>query len=590
MRYVCHYKLAQLVNDLQQLSMFGRDDHAGQAKDDGDDPHRKEAQAMLSDYTQGRWNGDRDAREGITDDLWKLVTTDRHGCINRACPSLKTCAQVEAKKRLRDADVIVANHDLLLADLAMGGGVVLPNPKECFYVIDEAHNLPGKAVAAFASSHFVQAGVRNAEKIAELAARLANTIGDALQVSYAKMQQDAQRLKENLEDAFRFFSSLEQLKPTEKIPRPKLVFERSCLPEGFFDIGENITSLARSLTVALGKCEEYLGEQVSIERARRALFEKLLSDVGFYAGRLGEIFQTWTLMLRVPSEEAPPVAKWIEAVTLNRHADYQVNASPVLASDYLRELLWESAAGVVLTSATITTLGNFDDYLGRTGLKQYGVACLELASPFNYAEQAVIEIPRVPAPKHYAEHTQAVLDQVIADMNRQELAEGMLVLFMSRRQMEDVAGRLPKMLKRFVLVQGDQSKSAIIAAHRSRVDSGSPSVIFGMASFCEGVDLPAQYCTQVLITKLPFDVPDSPVMSTLCNWIQRRGGNPFFEISVPDAARRLEQCVGRLIRTEADHGRIVVTDPRLWGTRYGRDMLRGLPPFRVMAMGKEVTP
>lgn len=109
-----------------------------------------------------------------------------------------------------------------------------------------------------------------------------------------------------------------------------------------------------------------------------------------------------------------------------------------------------------------------------------------------------------------------------------------------------------------------------------------------MQSFTEGVDLPGSYCTHVFITKLPFAVPDSPVLRTLSEWIERRGGNPFMEISVPDTARRLEQALGRLIRTETDKGTVVVTDPRLWESRYGRAILRGLPPFRVIAMGKKI--
>ena len=155
--------------------------------------------------------------------------------------------------------------------------------------------------------------------------------------------------------------------------------------------------------------------------------------------------------------------------------------------------------------------------------------------------------------------------------------------------MEDVAGRLPEILRARVLVQGEQSKTEIINVHQARIDAGQPSVIFGLQSFSEGVDLRGIYCTQVVITKLPFAVPDSPVLRTLSEWIERRGGNPFMEISVPDTARRLEQALGRLIRTETDSGQIVITDPRLWESRYGRAILRGLPPFRVVAMGKEVS-
>jgi len=232
-------------------------------------------------------------------------------------------------------------------------------------------------------------------------------------------------------------------------------------------------------------------------------------------------------------------------------------------------------------------MGNFDDFLRRTGLASYDVATVDLPSPFDYQTQGTINIPAMPNPKDYDKHTTALTDRLIGDLGKQG-PEGMLVLFTSRRQMEDVAGRLPEALRARCLVQGEQSKREIIEEHCKRIDAGKPSVIFGLSSFTEGVDLPGAYCSMVVITKLPFQVPDSPVLRALSDWIERRGGNPFIEISCTDASRKLEQAVGRLIRTETDYGQVVITDPRLWDTRYGRAILKGLPPFRVVAKGKEV--
>lgn len=586
-RYLCQYKLAQVLDDTQQTVMFGKEERAGAEFEA--DAIRKDIEMMAADYADGRWDGDRDAREGITDEIWKSVTTDRHGCLNRACPSFKTCAQMLARKRLREADVIVANHDLLLADLAMGGGKILPAPGEAFLVIDEAHNLPEKAVSAFASSHFVNSERRSAEKLSNLAVTLSDALGTAFADCTERIGEEAERLGGHLGDAYSFFAGLAQLRPTAECPRPTLEFQQSCLPEEFFGIGENIKALANSLSGLLDSCQEALGALLGTDRSKQALYEKLLAETGFYRGRLEELHTTWELFLTEPAEEAPPVAKWIETVRFKSGLDYQLNASPVVASGYLRRLIWEKAAGVVLASATITTMGNFNDFLRRTGLSDFDVTCVDLPSPFDYATQGTIDIPRMPSPKDYGPHTEAVTTRLLNDMGIQG-PEGMLVLFTSRRQMEDVAGRLPAALRDRVLIQGEQSKSAIIDAHRARIDAGNPSVIFGLASFTEGVDLPASYCTKVVVTKLPFAVPDSPVLRTLSEWIERRGGNPFMEIAVPDAARKLEQSVGRLIRTETDRGQIVVTDPRLWESRYGRAILRGLPPFRVVAMGKEVRP
>lgn len=585
-RYVCQYKLTQVVGDMQQMCMLNSEEHAGNGVDA--ETVLQDMEMMSRDFTESRWDGDRDTRPGVSDAVWKSITTDRHGCLNRSCPFFKTCAQVSARKRLKEADVIVTNHDLLLADLAMGGGKILPAPEDSFYMIDEAHSLPEKAVASFASSHFVNAERRSTEKLSALAITIGDTLGSAHAETANRVRDEANRLSGNLADAYSFFSGLTQLQPSQESPRPTLEFEQSCLPEEFFELGSNIKTLSNSLGGLLNDCHQAINTLLGTDLRKKAMLEKLLADVGFYKGRLEEIYTTWDLFLQEPNEDAPPVAKWIEASRLKTMTDYQLNSSPVVASGYLQRLLWDRAAGVVLTSATMTTLGNFDDFLKRTGLNVYNVACINLPSPFDYATQGTIEIPKCPSPKNYEAHTAAVAHRLVADFEQQQ-AEGMLVLFTSRRQMEDVAGRMPDHLRIRILLQGEQSKGAIIQAHRTKIDGGEASVIFGLNSFTEGVDLPSIYCTQVVVTKLPFAVPDSPVLRTLSDWIERRGGQPFMEISVPDTARKLEQSVGRLIRTETDHGRVVVMDPRLWESRYGRAILRGLPPFRLVAMGNEVT-
>lgn len=588
-RYACIYRMGQALGDLQQLAMFGREERAG--KTGGGETARIAIEEMMRDYAEGRWNGDRDLRERVDDMLWSSITTDRHGCINRACPHFSKCPQMEARKRIKDADVVVVNHDLLLADLALGGGKLLPAPEDAFLVLDEGHHFPEKAVSAFASSHFVNADRRTAEKLGALSGSIEDVLGESQRVLCDRIHDEAALLDESLGEIGAFFSSLAQLRVTEEFPRPTLEFVDSCIPEEFFAIGSNIRSLSESLCNLLDECLRHLTSLLNLDRSKHALIEKMLADAGFYKGRIGVINETWDLFLEEPPEGAPPVAKWIEASRNNKnHVDFQINASPVHAGGYLNAMLWSRAAGVVITSATLSTLGTFDDFLRRSGLFQHGVNCVALPSPFSYETQGVIEIPAGPNPKDGASHTNAVTETMQAEMDKQVGGEGMLVLFTSRKQMDEVVRRLPKALRKRVLVQGEQSKSAIIKEHCERIDGGSPSVIAGLASFTEGVDLAGRHCTVVLIAKLPFAVPDSPVLRTLSSWVERKGGDPFMEISVTDAARRMEQAVGRLIRTETDSGRIVVTDPRLWNTRYGRAILRGLPPFRVTAMGKEVKP
>ena len=154
------------------------------------------------------------------------------------------------------------------------------------------------------------------------------------------------------------------------------------------------------------------------------------------------------------------------------------------------------------------------------------------------------------------------------------------MLFSSRRQMVDVIERLPEALQNMVLCQDDYQKAQLLKYHRQRVDQGLNSLIFGLASFAEGVDLPGRYCEHVLIAKIPFAVPDDPIEMTLSAWIEQQGQNPFMTLAVPDAAFRLVQASGRLLRSESDIGRITLFDERLFTKRYGKQILASLPPYR----------
>ncbi len=160
-----------------------------------------------------------------------------------------------------------------------------------------------------------------------------------------------------------------------------------------------------------------------------------------------------------------------------------------------------------------------------------------------------------------------------------ESARGALVLFSSRKQMQDVFESLDREWRKRVLMQGRLSRQETIAKHKTNVDEGHHSVLFGLASFAEGIDLPGSYCEHVVIAKIPFAVPDDPVEAALAEWIEARGGNPFMEITVPDASLKLVQACGRLLRSETDTGQITILDRRLVTQRYGKAILNSLPAF-----------
>lgn len=203
---------------------------------------------------------------------------------------------------------------------------------------------------------------------------------------------------------------------------------------------------------------------------------------------------------------------------------------------------------------------------------------LRVMSPFDFQNKGRLLIPDMTAePNQVEQHTK----EIVAYLNDNIDVDGAsLVLFSSRRQMEEVAQAVSDVIKDIMLIQGEQSKRVILDSHKARIDDGKGSLLFGLASFAEGVDLPGNYLTSVYIAKIPFAVPDDPVEATLAEWIQKRGGNPFMEITIPDASLRLVQATGRLLRSEKDAGDIHILDKRLKTKRYGSQLIQSLPPYR----------
>jgi len=199
-------------------------------------------------------------------------------------------------------------------------------------------------------------------------------------------------------------------------------------------------------------------------------------------------------------------------------------------------------------------------------------------SPFDYAAKAELIVPAMTSDPGNQELHNHELYQYLLKMLPDERA--CLVLFSSWKQMRYVIEQMPDKMVNDFLIQGELAKHEILRQHRDRIDNGQPSIIFGLASFAEGVDLPGDYLTHVVITKLPFSVPDDPVDATYTEWIESQGGNAFQDWVIPMASMRLTQATGRLLRTETDHGKITLLDRRCITRRYGKQLLAALPPYR----------
>ncbi|WP_295863211.1 ATP-dependent DNA helicase DinG [uncultured Neisseria sp.] len=584
-RYLCPYKLYQLTQNNAQQNLLGFE--APEVL--WDSKPKPEELNLLRDiadeFSARRFNGDRDAwPEKIDDAIWLKVTNDRHGCLKSACPNRAECPFYLARDVLETVDVVVANHDLLLADISMGGGVILPAPENSFYCIDEAHHLPKKALSRFAAEHSWNIAVWTLEKLPQLTGKIAALTDKAKLANLA--DEAATSLLDSLHE-WQFHLAEEpslSLGSSENDRRkhnePTWLWEDGKIPEGLETTVSNTAIAARSLL------KHVVGLNDALSAARRekeqdsALLDRLTSEFGLFIARIEQISAVWDLLSTVPIEGEEPLAKWITRRADDKN-DYIFNASPISSASHLANSLWRRAAGAVLTSATLQSLGSFNLILRQTGLLWLPeTTTLALESPFNFDTQGELYIPPVHAsPKDPDAHTAAIVEWLPKLVSPVE-AIGTLVLFSSRKQMQDVALRLPDEYLPLLLVQGELPKAVLLQRHHQAIAEGKASIIFGLDSFAEGLDLPGTACVQVIIAKLPFAMPDNPIEKTQNRWIEQRGGNPFIEITVPEASIKLIQAVGRLIRTEQDYGRVTILDNRVKTQRYGQQLLACLPPFK----------
>ncbi len=578
-RYICLSKLDQLLSgaDAKVLPLY-IDEHMA-APD-------AESLSLYTDFAQqmatGQWAGDRDDwKTVIADDKWARVTTDHAQCTGRRCSHVKQCSFFKARESLTQADVIVANHDLVLADLALGGGAILPPPEECIYVFDEAHHLPDKVINHFSANFRLAATERWMEQIERaLSAMIAlpamdNSIRGELESLLSQMIAVRRGLLplrpvlEELLETAQERQGVKSLRFADGIVPAALGDHAKSLLAGFSEVIKQAETIVDSLQEGMDNNEL---------SGNREANEQWLATVSMARFRAESAAALWRSYASDASKEKPPNARWLALVETGQGLfDVELNASPILAANALKSALWSRCYGAVLTSATLTALGSFDRFSMRAGLNTD--ASFEVVpSPFRHAEAAELYIPAMDCDAGNAEAHTAAIIEMLPDLL--DADAGSLVLFSSRKQLRAVREGLPKAWLERILAQDDLPKHEILTRHRQCLDEGKGSVIFGLASFAEGVDLPGKYCTHVVIAKIPFAVPEDPVEEALAEWISRNKGNPFMDITVPDAAVRLIQASGRLLRNEADTGRITILDRRMVSRHYGRKMLASMPPYQ----------
>ncbi|PPK52692.1 ATP-dependent DNA helicase DinG [Marinobacter persicus] len=596
-RYLCMSRLESRLHDeghgdSDTMPLFLLDN-----PQDGDAADKATFERMLASYGSREWDGDRDHwPEQIPDETWRQVTTDHRQCTNRHCAYFDSCAFFDARKELEDADVVVANHDLVLADLALGGGAILPEPENALFIFDEAHHLPDKALNHFAASVPLNATRQWLKQLSQALVKMQPWVPGGSQAAKAieKISTSGRDLDHELTRVYEEVEQNTGWEFNEERRSAQWRYPEGELPEALAALAADTrivtAGLVRQLGVLVDELQTAFDERKDPELDRDTA-ESWFPVIGSFHSRAEEQLRLWAAWcegVSAPTEDekaeegaspkryGPAPARWAVRQRWDHAEDITLYSSPVLADNLLYSRLWSRAYGAVLTSATLTALGRFDRLRARAGLPEAS-RYMVVPSSFRYAEMATVEVPFMAAMPTDDGFGDALIKR-LPELWAGEKAT--LVLFTSRRQMQQVRDALAPEYPELILTQDDMARNEVLRQHCSRVDEGRPSVLFGVASFAEGIDLPGKYLHHVVITRLPFSVPDDPIEASLAEWVTQRGGNPFMEITVPDASVKLVQAVGRLLRTEQDTGRVTILDRRIVARRYGQLLLDSLPPFR----------
>lgn len=563
-RYVCIRNLINLAEDKASDDLlFG----ANLLFDEPPSQHQLSTlNSLYDDYSAKKWNGEiDDLSHTLEYALWQKIACNRFTCTAKSCEFYQDCTFFKARKKITQADVIIANHDLVLADLSTGN-TVLPDVENSIFIFDEAHHLNAKALSHFSSStstEFIKNSIRQAKSLSEQIAKL--TEQEAIEV-------DIKQIDNYLKD----LSSL--LKPLSFDDDIHL-FNQGKVNSDIAQISTQINTLITQTLNKLISLKKSWEDYLKIKVIDKNIVDPLNNTLGECEQHLVNIVELLLSFLKTDDSKKSPNSRWIEKNIANKKTNYSLCSAQTDISTNLDALIWSKAAGCILTSATLSSLGSFDRLNRQLGLTKANNQYLRLPSPFSFEQVDFVIAKLKAAPQQVYEHTQEVAEQLL---KRIDPMQGTLVLFASNKQMQTVADLIENKLKPHLLVQGEFSKKLILEKHTNLRKQNQGSVIFGLDSFAEGVDLKGDNLTHVIIAKLRFSIPTSPIDKTLSDYLESQKRNPFMEISLPDASLKLIQACGRLIRTETDTGKITIFDNRLVTKFYGKQLLNALPNYNII--------
>jgi ATP-dependent DNA helicase DinG len=488
--------------------------------------------ARVKQWSVGNEHGDVSELGPLAEkaEIFGLITSTNDNCLGRECPAYKECYLVRARNRAMDARIIVVNHHLFFADMAVketGFGELIPQADA--YLFDEAHQLPDIATNYFGQS-FSSRALLELCKDVELAYRTElKDMGQLL-----KAAQKLQTAVRDMRLAFEGQRDRGDWRPLATQPRFEQQLTRMRQDMGFvYDV----------LKLALSRCE-----------LADSCFERLAN--------------LRALLERCIATQTTGFSYWYEVTRLH----FSLNVTPLNISERFAKEMDDREAAWVFTSATLAVNGGFSHFIGQLGVRN--AKQLLLDSPFDFYHQAMLCVPRyLPEPNQPGAEQQLVTKLLpVIEANRGRC----FFLCTSHAMTQKIAAELKLRTELPVLVQGDAGKQALLDKFVAEGDA----ILVATGTFWEGVDVQGQALSCVIIDKLPFASPDDPLIRAKSEDCRLRGGDPFTQVYLPQAAIALKQGVGRLIRGADDRGVVIICDNRLVNRQYGGLFLSSLPPMR----------